>query len=235
LPTRFIDGFDTILLDLNGTFMFGHDRYGLEQDYHATYRALGGSRLSADEVRDWMTRCWDVMNRAYLDPARFDDQPTAVQTMRALGVEPEEVEALAAVFCEHERGEVPAEYVDAILGLATTHRLGVVSNLWAPAGPYREHFEAVGLGAAFTCAVFSSDDGRVKPSPHIFRRALAAFPVDARILFVGDSLERDVIPAKELGMGTAWITASSDSHPAADLTIPTLLELSTAGAPTSPE
>ena len=28
----FIDAFDVILLDLNGTFMFGHDRFGPEQD-----------------------------------------------------------------------------------------------------------------------------------------------------------------------------------------------------------
>ncbi len=27
---------------MNGTFMFGHDRFGHEQDYHATYNALGG-------------------------------------------------------------------------------------------------------------------------------------------------------------------------------------------------
>jgi len=47
---RFIDEFSAVLLDMNGTFMFGHDRLGPEEDYWETYRALGGSRLGRDQV-----------------------------------------------------------------------------------------------------------------------------------------------------------------------------------------
>ena len=42
--------FKILLLDLNGTFMFEQDRFGPEQDYSATYRADGGTRLTAAEI-----------------------------------------------------------------------------------------------------------------------------------------------------------------------------------------
>jgi putative hydrolase of the HAD superfamily len=227
MSPRFIDSFDTVLLDMNRTFAFDCDRYGPEQDYLATYRSFGGSRLTAHEVDDAISRCWEVMNRIYHDPTRFDDQPSAIGTMRELGVDEEEVAALAAAFCEHERGEVPPGHVEAILELSRTHRLGVVSNIWAPPELFREQFERAGLGAAFAFTVFSSEDRSVKPSPRIFQRALAALPEDARVLFVGDSLERDIIPAKSFGMGTVWVTSSSEGHPAADVVVDSLVGLPT--------
>jgi FMN phosphatase YigB (HAD superfamily) len=64
----------------------------------------------------------------------------------------------------------------------------------------------------------------------LFREALAGFDVPlCRILFAGDSLKRDVKPAKALGLSTAWINrqaADSAAHePAADFIIPSLLSL----------
>lgn len=41
----FLDNFSAILLDMNGTFMFGHDRFGPEEDYYATYCVMGGCAL----------------------------------------------------------------------------------------------------------------------------------------------------------------------------------------------
>ena len=40
---RVLDRFKVILLDMNGTFMFGQDRFGPEEDFAATYRRLGGT------------------------------------------------------------------------------------------------------------------------------------------------------------------------------------------------
>ena len=40
----FLDRFAALLLDMNGTCMFGHDRFGPDQDYVATYRSHGGIR-----------------------------------------------------------------------------------------------------------------------------------------------------------------------------------------------
>ncbi|HUY89473.1 MAG TPA: hypothetical protein VMV10_12130 [Pirellulales bacterium] len=50
MPTPFLDRFRAILLDMNGTFMFGQDRFGPEGDFAATYRELGGGGLCGAEV-----------------------------------------------------------------------------------------------------------------------------------------------------------------------------------------
>ena len=64
-------------------------------------------------------------------------------------------------------------------------------------------------------AVFSSEVGRRKPDPAIFRRALEALQVaPAAALFVGDRLYEDVRGASGVGMRTVqalWFRA--DEHP----------------------
>ncbi len=53
MPTVPLAEFEAILFDLNGTLAEGYDRFGPEQDYHATYRRLGGRRLDAAMLRRW--------------------------------------------------------------------------------------------------------------------------------------------------------------------------------------
>jgi putative hydrolase of the HAD superfamily/5'-nucleotidase len=59
----------------------------------------------------------------------------------------------------------------------------------------------------------------------LFRRALQSFPADSRVLFVGDSLHRDIEPAKTLRLATAWINASGETSPYADYILPSLLAI----------
>jgi hypothetical protein len=49
---RLLERFSVVLLDMNGTFMLGHDRFGPEQDYFATYQELGGRDLDREQVTD---------------------------------------------------------------------------------------------------------------------------------------------------------------------------------------
>jgi putative hydrolase of the HAD superfamily len=60
--------FGAVLLDMNGTLMFGGDRFGPDQDYAATYRTLGGSRLAPDVVQVTIPACYETMERIYNDP-----------------------------------------------------------------------------------------------------------------------------------------------------------------------
>jgi FMN phosphatase YigB (HAD superfamily) len=60
--------------------------------------------------------------------------------------------------------------------------------------------------------------GISKPDPAIFRHALTLLGTEPeRAAFVGDSLDRDIEPAKRLGMMTIWIATGSprDSQHAA--------------------
>jgi putative hydrolase of the HAD superfamily len=94
-------------------------------------------------------------------------------------------------------------------------RLGLVSNAFDPAWLLRRDLDEMGVLERLDVTVFSSEVGKRKPHPEIFRRALEALdmaPEDA--IFVGDRLYEDVRGAGELGMTTVqavWFRA--DEHP----------------------
>jgi putative hydrolase of the HAD superfamily len=222
----FLDQFDVILLDLNGTFMFGHDRFGPAQDYYATYRASGGTRLDRAAVTAMVEHCLCELLRVYEDPAYFDNFPTLAEAFTAFAhAHVDDVPALCATFAAHELGSVPSAYVALLQHLSTTHRLGVVSNICGDPALWRAHFTSVGLASVFTTTVFSSDGRSIKPSSRIFHHALVAFQDAHRILFVGDSWERDMLPAKQFGWATAWISEVGSGG--TDCVIPSLLALPT--------
>jgi putative hydrolase of the HAD superfamily len=224
--SRFLDDFDVILLDLNGTFMFGHDRFGPDEDYFATYRSLGGTRLTREVLAAAMAGCLNGLLREYDTPSRVDDFPSLAEAFREYGGAAEEdIDLLVRVFVEHERGVVPESHVEWLRGRRMLHLLGVVSNICGPPAAWREHFDAIGLRAAFICTVFSSEGRSIKPSPRLFQAALAEFPPDVRVVFVGDSHERDIVPASALGMATAWIAPPGSVSPVADVVVNSLLEL----------
>lgn len=62
--------------------------------------------------------------------------------------------------------------------------------------------------------------GAWKPDPRAFELVLDRLGVRAEdAVMVGDAIDFDIIPAKKLGMRTAWITQSADSHPDADIVV----------------
>lgn len=213
---------------MNGTFMFDHDRLGPEEDYYQTYRSVGGRQLDRPAVMSIMRSTCDALLKAYDDPAQFDDFPTLREAFPKFGGAPEsEVELLERLFALHELGVVPPSHVCFLQDLAKTHRLGVVSNICAPPTACDARLREVGIGGIFTHTAFSSQARSIKPSPVIFRRALAAFGVGARVLLVGDSLERDIRPARHLGLHTAWIAPAGAPAADADVVISSLPELAT--------
>jgi HAD superfamily hydrolase (TIGR01509 family) len=200
--------FRAILLDMHGTFMFGHDRFLPDTDYWPAYVAQGGARLDRAEVsraiRAFVTR----YGALYADPAWCDAFPPVARILRELHPElpKDELAWLEAVVAAHEVGRVPEAHAQAIRRLARTHRLGVVSNLWSRPGPWRDVFSRDGLDLLFDVTVFSSDHDCIKPSPRLFQLALARLALPAaEVLFVGDDAARDVAGAKQAGMAAVWI------------------------------
>lgn len=229
---RFLDRFSVVLLDMNGTFMFEVDRFGPGEDFHATYRSMGGDALDGHAVESIIHSACEILVRDYNDPARVDDFPSLDEALRRTGRAPEqELGTLERVFAAHELGKAPENHVSFLRQLAKSHALGVVSNICTPPELCRASLEAAGLGDVFNHTHFSSQGRSIKPSPAIFRRALASFPADSRVLFVGDSLERDIRPARLLGMATAWIAPRGSEAPEADVVIESLPELALVAMP----
>jgi len=99
---------------------------------------------------------------------------------------------------------------------ANGFELGVVSN---GCGNVEKLCADLGYMPFFSLVVDSRRVGLYKPDPAIFRYAAEKVGGDpASILMVGDSFERDVLPAKKAGLKTAWLEGPT-SRVCPDLTL----------------
>lgn len=109
--------------------------------------------------------------------------------------------------------------------LSRRFKLGVVSNYY---GNVARILAGAGIAPLLSAIVDSTVVGVSKPDPGIFALAVARLgvrPADA--LFVGDSLEQDIVPARAAGLRTAWLVglrSAPDDSPA-DIRVKTLAEL----------
>lgn len=99
-------------------------------------------------------------------------------------------------------------------------QLGVVSN---GCGNVETLCQDFGYTPYLSIIVDSRRAGLFKPDPAIFLYAAKQLGADpGTIMMVGDSFERDVIPAKKIGMKTAWLKGI----PPRDCPDPGLVDLS---------
>jgi HAD superfamily hydrolase (TIGR01509 family) len=218
---RLLDQFPVLLLDMGGTFVFDCDKFGADENFHETYRSAGGTRLSSSQVEGFIRSCFDGMMRDYNDPACFENFPTLMEAFQRYTDAPkEELPLLEEVFAIHEFGKVSEPIVSLLHRLARTHQLGLVSNIWSPKRLCLAEFQRAGLSGVFRHLVFSSDFRSIKPSPLLFHEILRGMNTQANnVLFVGDSLQRDMEAAKKIGMTTVWITSEPRPHPSVDVVL----------------
>jgi len=231
-----LDQYSVLLLDMNGTFMFGQDRFGPGENFHATYLSLGGAKLEPAQVNSGIRSCSEGMLQLYQSPLNYDDFPSLTEGLgRFADFSQGELPLLEQVFTMHECGFIPPAYAALRRRLSQTHQLGLVTNIWARKAVWLSEFQRAGISDVFSCQVFSSESRSIKPSLKLFRRALQSFPSDSRVLFVGDSLICDIEPANALGLATAWINPRGDISAHADHLLPSLLEIEADSAKTVPE
>lgn len=211
--------------------MFGGDRLDEKQDFFRTYTQLAGGRLAADHVHFAVSETCRVLSQAYEDPVCIDSFPSVAEAIGScMRLAEEEVALIERVISIHEIGAIPDWAARAIKVLSRTHTIAIVSNIWSPSLLWREELARTELADVCHFAVFSSEIGSIKPSRQIFTRAIEALSLPAHeVLFVGDSLERDIRPAKTLGMGTAWVSTEG-TDAAVDICIDTIAELLTLAA-----
>ena len=104
-------------------------------------------------------------------------------------------------------------------------RRGVCSNAPFPPEMMRRQVDANGIAEMVDAVVFSSEVGRRKPAPEVYRAALDAIGVDARhTLFVGDRVREDYEGPLAAGMRAVIFTAHAEDAPPAG--VPTISSLS---------
>jgi 2-haloacid dehalogenase len=126
---------------------------------------------------------------------------------------------------------------DALRRLAERYRLGIITNcdddLLAASNER--------LGMEFDWVITAQQVGSYKPSHRNFERALATIPVPReRILHVAQSLYHDHVPAKAVGLATAWIDrrrgrsgsgATPPAEAAPDVAFPSMAAMADAAVP----
>lgn len=114
----------------------------------------------------------------------------------------------------------------AFAALQGRYALGVVSN-------GNTYPERVGLRDTFQFIVFAQDHGVAKPDPGLLRVATEqAGCSEQQLLHVGDSLEDDVLGAKEAGVWSVWLNRAGEQNNTGilpDFQVTSLLELAELG------
>ena len=101
--------------------------------------------------------------------------------------------------------------VSLLARLRERFRLGVVSNFY---GNVAALCSEAGISRFFDVIVDSARVGTSKPDPAIFRMALEALGLEPEeTIFVGDSRERDMMPAGKAGMKTVWMKGPNPRIP----------------------
>ena len=109
--------------------------------------------------------------------------------------------------------------------LGRRFRLGVVSNFY---GNLERILSGTGIAPLLELTCDSALEGVSKPDPRIFTLAVERLTLRSEeVLFVGDSYEQDIVPARAAGLRTAWLVAREGAaeESLADMRLGTLAEL----------
>lgn len=112
----------------------------------------------------------------------------------------------------HHEDERPyPDAADVLTALrARGYRLGVIAN---QSRGTADRLAAWGLLDMIDLVIASFEEGVAKPDPRIFALALArAGCAPHEAVMVGDRLDNDIVPAKQLGMHTVWLPQGSAAY-----------------------
>lgn len=105
--------------------------------------------------------------------------------------------------------------------LARKYKLVLVSNFY---GNIQTILKDFGLSDFFSDIVESSVVGVRKPDPAIYRLGVEAMGFEAqKVLVVGDSFSKDVVPAKAVGCKVAWLKGEGWGGEVIDESVPDVI------------
>ncbi|MFZ1890307.1 MAG: HAD family hydrolase [Candidatus Binataceae bacterium] len=117
-------------------------------------------------------------------------------------------ERITALFVEQSRSGMQKSLTD-LEALKPRYRIGVVSNWY---GNLDRIIAEAGMAKLVGAVADSARLGFGKPDPRIFQAALKSLgAAPAQAAMIGDSLEKDCVPARGLGLKTVWYCPMSDT------------------------
>ena len=87
--------------------------------------------------------------------------------------------------------------------LKKKYKLGIIAN---QIPGVEKRLDGMGIRRYFDVIVSSAEEGVAKPDPRIFNIALTrADCAPEQAVMIGDRIDNDIVPAKQMGMKTVWI------------------------------
>jgi putative hydrolase of the HAD superfamily len=208
MPTKAVlfDMFDTlVLIEKNHAF------YSPSLKRAHSFLVKNGVNVSFSAFRDAYIKARDKLYMeadAKLEEPHFNKRiSNALENLGYSKVENEVVAGTTNEFCEEfiKYVRIDDQTKNALKKLHGTYKLGIVSNFAIPEC-VDELLEKHGIDKLFDVVVVSGAVNKRKPSPEIFQKALQKLGVSAEeTVFVGDTVDADVIGAKAAGMKAIFI------------------------------
>jgi HAD superfamily hydrolase (TIGR01549 family) len=226
----FFDLFDTLLLLENTEAYYEACLIKMHE-----FLAKKGVNVSFDSFQH---AYFDIRDKFYSESRESLEEPhfnvRVAQTLEKLGYNFRASDAavtgatmsFADEFTRHVQPDKDAAHV--LQKLHQKHKLGLISNFDIPECG-RKLLKTFELEEYFDLIVISAEVNQRKPSPKIFKSALATLGVDAsRAVFVGDMVDLDIAGPQSVGMKTVLIKrrrSGEDSGTRPDVVIRSLTEL----------
>ena len=202
-----------ILLDMNGTFMFGEDRFGSNEDFSKYYRNLNG-QLPDALVNEIIRKAYMYLDIRYTMVEyreKFPSVRAAILNTCKANLPEIELCKLIDTFAFHELGYIPQEYQQTLRRLAEYYVLAAVIDIWSSKVYWLNTFNQLGIAHVFSAISFSSDLGIVKPSAKPFEYVLRQLNLTKEhAVVVGDSIRRDLGGANAAGIDCVLVGGSQD-------------------------
>jgi putative hydrolase of the HAD superfamily len=215
---------EAVLFDWGDTLMrWAPDPEFIEDGHRAGLAAIGREPDPAITARFREVYIPKYFAEGVLEEIEYPHEVRSL--LREFGIELDDAELLRFLEAEHAAWAPARQLASTTHALLETLRdrglkLGLVSNAIDPPELLHRDLEVLGVAQRLDVAVFSSEVGRRKPDPSIFRRALDALGVaPERAMMVGDRVAIDVAGAKALGMKTCqalWFVADEVEEPEPD-------------------
>jgi putative hydrolase of the HAD superfamily len=107
--------------------------------------------------------------------------------------------------------------------LSNNYKLGIISNF---SGNLEKILDEFSLLKYFDFVLDSFHVGCLKPNPLIFKLAISKCKTEiSNIIYLGDNLERDIIPAHLIGLKTIHLNINKNQNNIANYTVSSLTEV----------
>jgi HAD superfamily hydrolase (TIGR01549 family) len=211
-------GIRAIYFDTSDT-LYSSIAFAKAQEATAVHLVCEKLRLTESEAVSVMEEYRAVYQQVHNRPA------TKTALLAEFGIDRETFERAISALDPTKFLEPDPLLNDLLHRLSRTFQLGVITNTNEAA--VQKTLAALGLDRELFSYFISADNAaRPKPDPEPFLLATQmAHSVPKECVFVGDSLEKDMIPAKAVGMITVWIRGPHDVPGIVDERVQTLFEL----------